>query len=70
VNTVERAPAVFYIHPWELDPQHPRPAGASLKSRLRHYTNLSKTRDRLRRLAQDFAWDRIDRAFPLVGDLH
>jgi polysaccharide deacetylase family protein (PEP-CTERM system associated) len=70
VNAVERAPAVFYIHPWELDPQQPRPAGTSLKSRLRHYTNLSKTRDRLRRLAQDFAWDRIDRAFPLVGDLH
>jgi polysaccharide deacetylase family protein (PEP-CTERM system associated) len=66
----EGAPAVFYIHPWELDPGQPRPAGAPLKSRLRHYTNLAKTQDRLRRLTQDFRWDRIDRAFRLDGDLH
>jgi polysaccharide deacetylase family protein (PEP-CTERM system associated) len=65
----EGAPAVFYIHPWELDPEQPRPAGAPLKSRLRHYMNLSKTRPRLQRLAHDFCWDRIDRAFPLDGDL-
>ena len=70
VNAVEGVPAVFYIHPWELDPGQPRPAGASLKSRLRHYTNLSKTRDRLRRLAHDFSWDRIDRAFHLEGGRH
>jgi polysaccharide deacetylase family protein (PEP-CTERM system associated) len=70
VNAAEGASAVFYIHPWELDPQQPRPAGASLKSRLRHYTNLSKTRDRLRRLTQDFSWDRLDRAFLLEGGQH
>jgi polysaccharide deacetylase family protein (PEP-CTERM system associated) len=70
VNAVEGAPAVFYIHPWELDPGQPRPAGAPLKSRLRHYTNLSKTQARLRRLATDFSWDRIDRAFRLEGATH
>ena len=65
----EGAPAVFYIHPWELDPGQPRPAGVPLKSRFRHYTNLSKTRHRLRRLAHDFSWDRMDRAFGIDGDL-
>lgn len=65
----EGAPAVFYIHPWELDPEQPRPAGVPLKSRFRHYTNLSKTRHRLGRLAHDFAWDRMDRAFQIDGDL-
>ena len=67
VNRVDDMPAVFYIHPWELDPGQPRARGAPLKSRLRHYVNLSKTHDRLRRLARDFRWDRIDRAFNLAG---
>ncbi|HKP79292.1 MAG TPA: XrtA system polysaccharide deacetylase [Phenylobacterium sp.] len=64
----EGASAVFYIHPWELDPGQPRPSGASWKSRFRHYTNLSKTRERLQRLVRDFRWDRIDRAFHVGGD--
>jgi polysaccharide deacetylase family protein (PEP-CTERM system associated) len=68
VNAADGRPAVFYIHPWEVDPGQPRPAGAPLKSRVRHYLNLSKTADRLRRLAHDFSWDRIDRAFPIEGD--
>lgn len=43
----EGLPAVAYVHPWEIDPEQPR-LNASLKSRLRHYTNLSKTESRLR----------------------
>jgi polysaccharide deacetylase family protein (PEP-CTERM system associated) len=42
-------PVVSYIHPWEVDPGQPRLAG-SLKSRLRHYTNLTKTEERWRKL--------------------
>ena len=42
-------PVVSYVHPWELDPEQPR-MNAPLKSRLRHYTNLSSTESRLRRL--------------------
>src|SRR5205085_514125 len=34
------APAVFYLHPWELDPEQPRQTAAPLRSRLRHYLNL------------------------------
>jgi polysaccharide deacetylase family protein (PEP-CTERM system associated) len=45
----EGLPVVSYIHPWEIDPEQPRIA-APLKSRLRHYTNLGKTEDRLRKL--------------------
>jgi polysaccharide deacetylase family protein (PEP-CTERM system associated) len=69
LNAADGAPAVFYIHPWEVDPEQPRAAGAPLKSRVRHYLNLSKTAGRLRRLAQDFSWDRIDRAFLVEGGL-
>jgi polysaccharide deacetylase family protein (PEP-CTERM system associated) len=47
----ELRPLVFYLHPWELDPEQPRIAGP-LKSRLRHYTNLGKTQKRLERLLE------------------
>jgi polysaccharide deacetylase family protein (PEP-CTERM system associated) len=63
INNAERQPAIFYLHPWEVDPDQPRPAGVKLKSRLRHYMNLSRTLPRLKRLLQDFRWDRIDRVF-------
>lgn len=63
INDRERQPAIFYLHPWEVDPGQPRPAGVGLKSRLRHYLNLSRTLPRLTRLLRDFRWDRIDRVF-------
>lgn len=44
-------PVVSYIHPWEIDPEQPRLSGP-LKSRLRHYTNLSKTEERWRKLVR------------------
>ena len=65
INEVDRMPAVFYLHPWELDPGQPRAKGAPLKSNLRHYMNLGATRRRLERLARDFHWDRMDRVFGL-----
>lgn len=63
INQREHQPAVFYLHPWEVDPGQPRPAGVKLKSRLRHYLNLSRTVPRLTRLLRDFRWDRMDRVF-------
>jgi len=56
----EGRPAVFYFHPWEIDPDQPRVADASMRSRLRHYTNLNVMADKLRRLAAEFAWGRMD----------
>ena len=47
----EGVPIVIYIHPWEVDPEQPTlPVG--LKSRLRHYTNLSRTFDRFQSVLQ------------------
>ena len=60
VNGVDRQPAVFYFHPWELDPGQPRVGGIDLKTRFRHYVNLGRTEQRLRRLLTDFPWGRID----------
>jgi polysaccharide deacetylase family protein (PEP-CTERM system associated) len=53
VNQHEKQPAVFYLHPWEIDPQQPR-LSASALGRFRHYTNLHKTESRLRSLMRDF----------------
>ncbi len=63
VNREERQSAVFYFHPWEIDPEQPRVAGIDIKSRFRHYVNLSRTEARIRRLLGDFAWGRMDEIF-------
>jgi polysaccharide deacetylase family protein (PEP-CTERM system associated) len=60
VNRTEGRPAIFYFHPWEIDPGQPRVAGAPLKSRLRHYTNLEKMAPKLRQLVHEFQWGRMD----------
>ena len=52
-------PAILYFHPWEIDPGQPRVANAPLKSKLRHYTNLSVMADKLRRLIKDFEWTTV-----------
>jgi polysaccharide deacetylase family protein (PEP-CTERM system associated) len=63
VNDVDRQPAMFYFHPWELDPTQPRVSGPGAKARFRHYLNLDRTEPRLRNLLADFRWDRVDRVF-------
>lgn len=60
VNHRDRRPAVFYFHPWEIDPDQPRVLNASLRSKLRHYTNLEGMAPKLRQLIGDFAWGRMD----------
>lgn len=56
----EGRPAIFYFHPWEIDPGQPRVDNAPLRSRLRHYTNLGVMADKLRRLVGEFRWGRMD----------
>jgi polysaccharide deacetylase family protein (PEP-CTERM system associated) len=63
INRIDHRPAMFYFHPWELDPEQPRVAGVSAKTRFRHYLNLDRTEARLARLLRDFRWDRVDRVF-------
>ena len=63
VNREDREPALFYFHPWEVDPGQPRPEGLGAKARFRHYINIDRMERRLERLARDFTWDRMDRIF-------
>ena len=60
VNRRDHRPAVFYFHPWEVDPDQPRVSNAPMKSRLRHYTNLDGMADKLRQLIGEFQWGRMD----------
>lgn len=46
-------PAIVYLHPWELDPGHPRIKTSPL-NHFRHYINLEKTESRLDALCKDF----------------
>jgi len=52
--------AIFYFHPWEIDPGQPRVKNAPIRSKLRHYTNLKTMRAKLLRASQDFKWGRVD----------
>lgn len=61
VNGEAGRPAIIYFHPWEIDPDQPRVADAPLRSKLRHYTNLSAMTPKLQRLTRDFQWTRVDR---------
>ena len=59
VNREQQA-AIIYFHPWEIDPQQPRVTSAPIRSKLRHYTNLSVMEAKLDRLIADFKWGRVD----------
>ena len=58
LNQVEQRPAVFYLHPWEIDQDQPR-VKAGVLSRLRHYHNLQRTETRLRRLLGEFRFGTV-----------
>lgn len=58
LNRVEQRPAIFYLHPWELDWQQPR-VQVGVVNRIRHYRNLKRTESRFRRLLQDFRFTTI-----------
>ena len=60
VNRREGRPAIFYFHPWEIDPGQPRVPNAPLKSRLRHYSNLSVMEPKLLKLLGAHRWGRTD----------
>lgn len=62
VRQVNRAahPAVFYFHPWEIDPDQPRVRAAPIKSKLRHYSRLGAMARKLKTLIARHDWGRID----------
>lgn len=53
-------PAVFYFHPWDMDPDQPRVANAPLRSKLRHYPRLGAMAGKLRTLVSRHEWGRVD----------
>jgi polysaccharide deacetylase family protein (PEP-CTERM system associated) len=63
-------PAMFYLHPWEIDPDQPRISGVSMRSRFRHYTGLHRTQRRLNRLLAMFPFttmsDALTRFLPAL----
>jgi polysaccharide deacetylase family protein (PEP-CTERM system associated) len=63
VNAADREAAVFYFHPWEIDPGQPRIPGVDRKTRFRHYVNIHRMDRRLQSLLGDFKWGRMDRVF-------
>ena len=63
VNQRDGKSAIFYFHPWELDPDQPRQKNIGMKTRFRHYVNLGRMESRLKALMRDFKWDRMDNIF-------
>jgi len=59
INQKEKKPFIFYLHPWEFDVNQPRIKGVSNLSKFRHYINLDKTEDKLRRLLTDFRFSSV-----------
>ena len=59
-------PFIFYLHPWEIDPEQPRLKVGPL-SRFRHYNNLDKCKIRLENLLRDFSFAPVSR---VLSDTH
>lgn len=59
VNAGEKQPAVFYFHPWEIDPDQPRIRGAGWKSSFRHYVNLGRTWNKLKALLTSYSFGTV-----------
>lgn len=66
INERRGLPFTFYLHPWELDPGQPRFKVSAL-SRFRHYTNLARCEERLRRLLGEFEFTSMREALRLQG---
>lgn len=59
-------PLIFYLHPWEIDPEQPRVDGASRLSNFRHYTNLHRCQNRLERLMEDFQFGTVSESLAMT----
>ena len=51
-------PSMFYIHPWEYDPEHPR-VEFERKAMLTHYARLKKTSGNTEKLLDGFTFDTV-----------
>ena len=65
-NTAQGIPGMFYIHPWEVDPEQPR-IRVPLLTRIRHYGGLRRTVPRLARLLSEFHFTSVARHLAAYG---
>ena len=56
INAKHARPFVFYVHPWEVDPEQPRLRAGSRLDRMRHYVNLKTTERKLDVLLEQFSF--------------
>jgi polysaccharide deacetylase family protein (PEP-CTERM system associated) len=68
INRVERRPAIFYTHPWEIDPDQPRLPLSRLHG-MRHYANLNTTEEKLVRLLHEFSFAPLEEVLTADGKL-
>ena len=54
-QVANQQPFMFYVHPWELDPDQPQLPGSGLR-RMRHRVCLARTQRRLERLLSEFSF--------------
>jgi polysaccharide deacetylase family protein (PEP-CTERM system associated) len=64
----ETQPYIFYMHPWEIDPDQPRMDNISFKTRFRHYLNLKKVNSRLTALLTEFQWSSMAMIYDFKHD--
>lgn len=65
INARDGRAAVFYFHPWEVDPDQPRVSGIDRRARFRHYVNLRQFQGKLERLLADFRWGPVRGLLPV-----
>jgi len=66
INKALAQPFIFYLHPWEVDPEQPR-INTSLLSRFRHYNNLAVCESRLKKLLTDFQFSTVVDVLSNIG---
>jgi polysaccharide deacetylase family protein (PEP-CTERM system associated) len=57
--------AIIYLHPWELDPGHPRP-NPTVRERFTHYHNLGRTATKLKSLLRDFHFEPLNSLYQRI----
>ncbi|MEM7257439.1 MAG: XrtA system polysaccharide deacetylase [Pseudomonadota bacterium] len=63
VNSNDREAAIFYFHPWEIDPEQPRIDNVDMRTRFRHYQNLGQMEQKITRLLGDYTWRTIPEVY-------
>lgn len=68
VNRQDGQPVMFYFHPWELDPHHPRPP-MPWRHSFRHYVGIEKQETKLFHLLRHCRFGTVTEALQQTQDL-